>query len=876
MFVMCDVQNRSFFRPARSRALLQAGLIHGMCRAHFKILFLVAVLAGSAPSFAQSLTGDLTPPAILGGSELDIPDADEEEETLVDLFDRGKAFKGFKVVKVEVSGNRRVGSDDIRANIGTRVGMSFEPARAARDIRSLYTLGFFSDVKVSLTEAEDGAGVILDFEVVEKGAVNEIKLEGNDELDEEDIMEVVDIELNTPLDIPTIHKNIQKIRDLYLEEGYFLAQVSYRLEEAQGENSYNVVFVMDEHSQVEVRKISFVGNRALTDAEISRYMTTRTAGPFSILTDSGKFKRDLFDRDVTMVQALYWDNGYIDVQVGSPRVELSADRRYIFVSIPIEEGPRYKVGRIKVVEHDPEGNEVSMLGGRRKVRSMVRTRRDEWFSRTKVMEDVNRISRHYQDKGFAHANVELKTITHKESRIVDLVLEIGRGPVVHFERIEIRGNSKTRDRVIRRQVIIYEGEKFSQTGLDVSKARVTQLGFFESVDVTHSPGSARDKVIVTVQVTERHTGQFQVGMGFSTVENFIAQAQVTEQNFMGQGQTVSLQVQMSSMRQMFMFNFWEPYFLDSDWTFAFRLFNTVMAMVDYSKESSGGEITLGHSLVLRDLKLYLSYNLQYDKVNTGADTGLFIAGRRLSSGFNELPLAYLFKEGVSSSVKLTLAYDKRNNRLFPTKGSYNMGSVEWASRFLGSQFEFTRYTLTSRWYFPLFWKFVFRVNGTWGMIHSNTEEGLPITQRYRSGGIMDVRGFYPWSLGPRLSIPSSFDPNAEPIATGINIGGNMRLTFNTEIEFPIVEIVGIKGVIFFDAGNAFNLEDSWCQAGGGRGINQFTDPCNHNPFYLRTSVGFGFRWFSPMGPLRFEWGWPTTTYPGEENHMFEFTFGNFF
>ena len=290
MFVVCDVQNRNFFRSATFRALLQAGLIHGMCRTYSKLL-LIAVFAGSAPAFAQGLAGDLTPPAILGGSELDIPDEDEDEDdaTVVERLDIGKAFKGFKVVKVEVTGNRRVGSDDIRANIGTRVGMSFEPARAARDIRSLYTLGFFSDVKVSLTEAEDGAGVILKFEVVEKGAVNEIKLEGNDELDEEDIMEVVDIELNTPLDIPTIHKNIQKIRDLYLEEGYFLAQVSYRLEEAEGENSYDVIFVMDEHSQVEVRKISFVGNRALSDAEISRYMATRTAGPFSILTDSGKF-----------------------------------------------------------------------------------------------------------------------------------------------------------------------------------------------------------------------------------------------------------------------------------------------------------------------------------------------------------------------------------------------------------------------------------------------------------------------------------------------------------------------------------------------------------------------------------------------------------
>jgi outer membrane protein insertion porin family len=268
--------------------------------------------------------------------------------------------------------------------------------------------------------------------------------------------------------------------------------------------------------------------------------------------------------------------------------------------------------------------------------------------------------------------------------------------------------------------------------------------------------------------------------------------------------------------------------------------------------------------------------LELDKINTGSNQGLLIAGQRLNSGFRDLPLAHLFKEGLTSSVKGRLTYDLRNNRLFPTEGSLNEIAMEWASPYLGSDFGFTRYTLTSRWYIPLFWKFVFRFNAVYGLIHAHGREGLAIVHRYRSGGIMDVRGFYPWSLGPRLSIPNQFDPNAEPMPYGINIGGNMKLTFNTEIEFSIIEMAGIKGVVFFDAGNSFNLEETWCSAGGGRGINEYTDPCNKNPFILRTSWGFGFRWFSPMGPLRFEWGFPTFTFPYEEDHMFQFTFGNFF
>ncbi len=808
----------------------------------------------------------LTPPGILGGGESIMGGETAESE--------GEDLAGRKVVDVKIEGNRRVSADDIRVNIGTRRGMKHNPIRVARDVRSLYDLGFFSDIQVTIEEAEDG--VVLSYTVAEKPAVNEVLLEGNDEVDEEDITEVINIKPNEPLDIPTIHRNVQKIRDLYSEEGFFLAQITYRLEES-GKNDYNIIIVIDEHAQVQVRRFSFVGNHALTDSEISRYLATRTASPLSMLTDSGKFNREMFDRDLTLISAVYWDKGYLDVKVGTPRVELTPDRRYIFLSIPIEEGPRYKVGRVTVVEHDNGGNEKELLGGRRTVRSMVLTERDTWFSRTSVVEDLNRITRYYQDRGYAHVNVNLQTLTRPDEHIVDLVLDVNRGPMVYFERIEIRGNTKTRDRVIRREVVIHEGEEYSQTGIDRSKARVTQLGYFEVVDITTSPGSANDKMIVTVEVAEKQTGQFQVGIGFSSVEKFIAQAQVSEQNFLGQGQTVSLQMQLSGLRRIFMFNFWEPYFLDTEWTFAFRMFNTLMAQIDYDRTATGGEVTLGHSLGLRDLKLYMTYNAEYDQVNTGQSSSFLLGGgRRPDSGFYQIPLAHLFQEGWNCSIKAMLAFDKRNNRLFPTRGSYNSISAEWATPYLGSDFNFARFSATTRWYFPLFWKFVLRLNGTFGLIYSLDELGVAIVHRYRSGGIMDVRGFFPWSLGPRISIPSTFDPNAPPTRGGINVGGNMKLTFNTEIEFPIIEMVGIKGVVFFDAGNSFNLEDTWCEAGGGRGTNKYTDPCNSNPLYLRTSAGFGFRWFSPMGPLRFEWGWPLKTFPGEEKFQFEFTFGNFF
>ena len=780
-----------------------------------------------------------------------------------------------KIAGIEIAGNRRVATEDIRVNITTRPGMTFDGAKIAEDIRALYRLGFFSDIKV--TEADSEAGVILTFVVTEKPAVNEVRYEGNDEIDEEDITEVVDIEANKPLDIPTIHRNVQKIRDLYSEKGYFLSEINYKLEK-KGENTYDIVFKIDEHAQVEVRRISFVGNHNVTDAQISRYLTTRTSGPLSVLTSSGMFTREMFERDLTIISAVYWDHGYLDVKVGTPRVELSPDRRYIFLSVPIDEGPRYKVGRVQVVEYDKNRVEVDLLGGRRIVRSMVQTQRDTWFSRTSVMEDVNRITRYYQDKGYAHTNVNLKTPTRPDERIVDLIFEIERGPMVYFDRIDIRGNTKTKDRVIRREVLIHEGQRYSKTGVERSKARVTQLGFFETVDITESPGSADDRINVTVEVSEKHTGQFQVGMGISSIERFMLQAQVSEQNFLGHGQTLSLQIQWSGLRRIFMLNFWEPYFLNTDWTMAGSIFNTMITQLDYNKISTGGDVTLGHSVGHRDLKLYLTYNLQHDSIDTDTTgTGLLAGGRTIDSGLRNAPLANLFEKGFLSSIQGKIAFDRRNNRLFPTSGSYNMLSVEWAAPYIGSDFDFTRYSLASRWYLPLFWKFVFRFNGNVGLIHSNSSKEVSVVHRYYSGGIMDLRGFYPSSIGPRLSMTPTTDPNEEPKMHGTIIGGNLKITFNTEIEFPILEMMNIKGVVFFDAGNSFNLEEKWCQAGSeGRGINKFTNPCNKNPIYLRTSYGFGIRWISPMGPLRFEWGWPTNRFGGEDKYMFEFTFGNFF
>jgi len=775
---------------------------------------------------------------------------------------------GLPIEDIRIRGARRTAAEDILATIESEVGGRYEPARVARDVRALWDLRFFDDVRIDLEQT--GAGVVLTILVRERPAIRRVILRGNDEIDEEKINEVLDVREGGILDVPQVRRNVVKIRELYSEKGFFLAEVSHRIRRAS-RGEVDVIFRIREHAEVAVRRIRFVGNRFLSHEQIAEVLGTSEGGPWSFLTDSGMFRQDIFERDMTLISALYYDYGFLDVRVSEPEVALSPDRDSVFITIPIEEGPRYKIGRIQVRDVRADRTERGLLGGRRRVRGMVESRPSEYFSRSKIGRDLLKITNHYKDAGYANVNVEPVTRTDPDRRIVDVTFEIERGPVVYFERIQIRGNEKTRDRVIRREMEIVEGERYTQTRLDRSQQRITALGYFERVDISTRSGSADDRVIVNVEVTEKPTGTFQIGAGFSSVENFIATAQIAQQNLFGHGQSLTLQAQISGIRQLFQLQFVEPYFLDTQWTLISDLFDQSRILPDFRRDSYGGRMTFGYPIWGQDLKLYLSYLYEDVEVST-IGTSAFFGGS--SGAFQRLPLANLFDDGLTSSVRGSLQLDTRDNRLFPSSGGFHNLSAEFADERLGSENLFTRYSGFMRWYFPLPLGFVFKTNSQFGLITSPRPEGVPIHERYFLGGIFDVRGYQRFSIGPRLALTSDLDPSSDRIPGGAIVGGNLELVQNLELEYPILDKVGIRGVFFVDAGNAYNLEQSLCEAAGGEPEFRQWDACSVDPFNLRTSWGFGFRWFSPLGPLRFEWGLPFDPLPGEEDIVFEFSVGN--
>jgi outer membrane protein insertion porin family len=782
--------------------------------------------------------------------------------------------EGARIRRIRVLGNRRVADEDVLAGVRLRAGRTCTQAQVTHDAQALWDLGFFDDIIVEGEGQNDGR-VDLIFRLRERPAMAHIRYEGNSHVSNSDVDEVMQLREGAVLSRPDVAAQVTRLRDLYAEKGYFLAHITPVITNVEN-NEVDVVFRIEEGLEVSVRRIRFVGNHHVSDADLRGIMQTGETGFFSFLTNNDNFQQDHFDEDQTRLAATYYDRGFLQIHVGTPRIELTADRRYIDITIPLTEGPRFRLGHIRVTELDDAGEEIDPLGGRRELREMIHAQPGEWFNRTALAQALQSITRHYRDQGFAHAEVQPQMDLDPDTQAVDLTVAIRRGPLTTIERINIRGNTKTRDSVIRRELRISEGETYSQTRLEASRGAVQALGYFEHVDMSESDGSRPDTIIVNFEVAERATGTFQVGAGFSSIESFILTAQIQQQNLFGNGQSLSLQLQLSGLRQLIQLQLVEPYFFGTDWSTAIELFRTTRQYQAFSRNSTGGSLSMGHWLLDRRFTFFASYRGDY--VEIGARTGGFF-GSGTGAGLSQLPtlqIANLYRTGLTSSLRFTLQWDSRDNRLFPMNGLYIQASTEIADEVLGSANTFVRNTAFVRWYWELFSGVVLKMNTTAGIITSRQTPGPPIFERFYLGGIFSVRGFPLNGLGPRLGVSQSTDPNAPISDIGIPVGGNAQFYYNLELEFPIIPQVQIRGVFFTDGGNAWNLDGYLCQAPQAPVQDPSSNPCVFNPLDIRTSWGFGVRWISPLGPLRFEWGIPFIRRPWEQSVDFQFTIGNFF
>lgn len=726
-----------------------------------------------------------------------------------------------RVKAIEIQGNRKVEKAAIMAKIKTKEGDVFSPESLQEDIKSIFEIGSFDDIRIETEGFEGGLKVI--FRVLEKPTIIEILYEGNKEIETDKIKEKVKLMPGSFLDHSLISENAERIRSYYEEEGYYYATVLPIIKEVSKEG-VSLTYQINEGTTVIIRDIKIEGNREISEGRIKRAMETKSHWMLSWLDSSGIYKRERMNEDLERIRSLYYNNGYIQVQIGEPKITLSEDRKKMDIVIPISEGNQFKIKEITV-----KGNRLLSTN---EIKENIATKEGEVFSRDKLRKDITTLTDLYSDRGHALANITPLIVPDTATNTLQITLDINEGAIVKVGRITISGNERTRDYVIRREVRLDEGDTFSTRLLRRSYERINNLNFFEHVEIVPEPRPGEDLVDIHIKVKERPTGAFSIGGGYSSTDKLLGMAEISQGNLFGKGQYIKLKGEYSSKRANYILSFREPYILDKPISGSINIYRQERVYDNYKRQSTGGGLGFGKSFTE-----YISGSITYNyEVVTISD---------ITPGSS---LIITEQEGKksTSSLELGLVRDSRNSFLDPTSGSRNSIFGLYAGGPLGGDNSFYKTLIDSSWYIPLFWDTTFMIRGRLG--HANGLEGkaLPLYERFYVGGINTVRGFKFGDAGPK-------DP-----ATGEDIGGNKELIFNIEYIFPLIRDIRLKGVIFYDTGKAFDNDESVTFSG------------------LRSSVGGGFRWISPIGPLRLEWGYNLKPQPGEKRSLWEFTIGTFF
>jgi len=738
------------------------------------------------------------------------------------------------VEKILVRGNKKITTDAIKDKLIQKEAQPFREELLRGDIKKVYDLGYFETVD-AYKEDTSKDKINLIFEVKEKPIISSVTFEGNSDIESDDLKKQINIKPYTVLNVSDVKKAKAALLKHYEEKGFYLASIKDELRDAppdpdaeSKEKYLELVFKVSENSKIKVAKITLLGNKNLLDEEIKTIMESKEKGVFSWISDSGNYRESIVDIDRERIAYYYTMKGYPHIQVTGPITYVTPDKKWIYLTYSIEEGEKYTFGDVTFKTDD-------LLFSDEELREELLIEKDAVYNSMKVRDEITRIQDLYGDKGYAFTNVIPVPTYDEDKKTVAFTLEVEKGRLVYFGKFKISGNNKTRDKVIRRELRINEGELYNHSRKELSREKVLALGYFDEVNFNqYTPkGSDRSDVVnIDVQVKEKNsTGQFMLSAGYSTYEGFVTMAQVQENNFMGRGQVVTLRASLSKVSQMYYLSFFDPYILDTNWGWGLDLYRESRDANGFSTVRTGVDTRFSYPLT-DFMKVYFTYKVESSKT-TWLST--------LSNIFNPK-----VENGYTSSLAFTLEHDKRNDRLNPTKGWYNALSSEVAG--LGGDKYYVKSILDNRVYRPLFLGTTFKARLLFGNVSGYANKTLPYSERFLMGGIDNLRGYDYLSLGPKV-----YDTTGKQYA----VGGKNELLFSSEWEFPIITDVGIKGVLFFDAGNSFDSLSSSFR----------TD------VPLRANWGIGFRWNSPMGPLRFEWGVPISRRPNESNSVFQFMIG---
>lgn len=736
---------------------------------------------------------------------------------------------------VEVKGNKNVSSVTILSKIKTRVGGYYSESVVSQDLKGLYGLGLFTDIKVNLVDYPEGVKVI--FVVTEKPTIKKIVFEGNKILRRKRIMEIVELEEGAFFNPKQLKDDVNRIRKLYEERGFPQASVEYNVVEIKETNQVEIRVVIIEAKKLRIKKIEVNGNTAFSDKRILKIIATRR----NTLFTSGVLKKEVLKEDMERLKAFYIQVGYIDIKAN---YEISYDykKKRIFITININEGKKYLVGRVdlKGIQKFPA----------KEIKEIISSVTGAVFTQKLLRSDIAVIQGYYFEKGYISADIVSRTIFNEKTGRVDIIYEITENEQAYVDKIKIIGNIKTKDIVIRREMRIFPGELFDGHKLRRSKERLYNLGFFEEVSYDTEEGTAPHKRDLIVEVKEAKTGELSFGAGFSSVEQFVGFIEVAQNNFdianlstfTGDGQALRMRAEFGSARKDYGLSFTEPWIFDYPLLFGFDLYQRTHTRgfgYGYDQRRRGGAFRLGKEFTefIRGDLTYRLEDIRISDVPTDASLDL-----RLEQGENQI-----------SSLFIKAMRDTRDSIFNPSKGTVLSVSVERAGGALGGDKTFTKYTGGVNRYFTHWKTFLLELKLRGGAVDpfgdnkssDGVSIGVPIYERFYAGGTNTIRGYNERKVGPR-----DLDSN-------VPIGGESMLIFNAEYTVPIVK--NLKGAMFYDVGNVWSKVSDFASGG------------------FKSGVGLGIRINTPIGPIKLDYGFPLDSYAEEEKEgRFHFSMGRSF
>ncbi|MDE3060255.1 MAG: outer membrane protein assembly factor BamA [Pseudomonadota bacterium] len=731
---------------------------------------------------------------------------------------------GGTIGDIKVEGNERIESRTIISYLGLTPGARFTQADIDNGLKNLYATGFFADVQL----LKQGNALIV--RVVENPVVSRVAFEGNDRIDTKDLEKELELKPRSIYSQDKVQSDVKRILDIYRRSGRYSATVEPKLIK-KDQNRVELVYEITEGPVARVEKISFIGNEHFDTTTLRKAIRTEETRWYKFLTDNDKFDPDRLQFDQELLRRFYNDEGYADFQVKSANAELSPKKDAFYLTFVVEEGPQYKFGEVKIA-NELEGKEKPNL------QKLLTTKAGKIYDASKVEDSIDAMTKELGNHGYAFVDIQPKLDRDKDKRIANLTYVIKPGPRVYVERINITGNVRTLDEVIRREFRLSEGDAYNTAKLQRTEQRLNNLGFFEKVTVKDEPGSAPDKTVVDVDVKEKSTGEINIGAGYSTTDGVLGDFGIKEKNLMGTGQELNLNFIMATYDRQAQLGFTNPYFLDRELAAGFDIYRNYM---DFTRESSYVSdvkgITLRGSYALQEkLQHSFYYTIHNNTIKDVPSTAsLFIQDQ----------------EGtfLTSAVGHSLSLDERDNKFNPTRGYYLSIAQEVAG--LGGYDKYLKHEVKASYYYPVANKWTLAFLGSGGNIFGFSGQDIRINNRFYLGAD-NFRGFEIAGVGPRDT------------GTRDALGGNDYYLGTVELHFPLglPEELGITGAVFTDAGSLWHTDAS--------------GPTVFDSNAMRVSSGVGMLWTSPFGPIRIDLAHPFVKQKPDRTQILNFSFGTRF